>query len=172
MHPISWSVLCCCCCCCLCFLLLYGSQSIPIICNYIQNVRYRFTHTVETIIESEKKAEPETHILKSDGTTAKIRPKKVKEMNAGRQLTSQEESILMPLIQGLLSANGCDSPLLMHTKHENTPFGDVDTVIANAKNGNAGQVETELSEYSIFRVIFFGDFESFARVWQILRDFP
>lgn len=105
---------------------------------------------VETIIESEKKAEPETHILKSDGTTTKIRPKKARETNAVRQLTSQEESILMPLIQGLLTANGCDSPL-MQTKHENTPFGDADIAAVN-NNSNGDKVENELSK--IFTYIF------------------
>lgn len=39
----------------------------------------------------------------------------------GRTLTSQEESILLPLLQGLLAANGTDASTL---KHENTPFGD------------------------------------------------
>lgn len=37
----------------------------------------------------------------------------------GRTLTSQEESILLPLLQGLLAANGTDASKL---KHENTPF--------------------------------------------------
>lgn len=109
---------------------------------------HKLPTTVETIIESEKKAGPETHILKSDGTTAKMRPKKAKEPSAVRQLTSQEESILMPLIQGLLTANGCDSPLLMQTKHENTPFGEADAVAtgSNGKNGDADKVEIETSE--------------------------
>lgn len=79
----------------------------------------------------------------------------MKETSAGRQLTSQEESILMPLIQGLLSANGCDSPLLMQTKHENTPFGDGDAVNTNAKNGYAGKVETDSSELLVIFSIFF-----------------
>lgn len=39
----------------------------------------------------------------------------------GRTLTSQEESILLPLLQGLLAANGADTSKL---KHENTPFGE------------------------------------------------
>lgn len=109
--------------------------------------------TVETIIESEKKAEPETHILKSDGTTTKIRPKKARETNAVRQLTSQEESILMPLIQGLLTANGCDSPL-MQTKHENTPFADADADSVN-NNGNGDKVENELSKIFNFMFTFY-----------------
>lgn len=78
-----------------------------------------------------------------------MRPKRAKEPSAVRQLTSQEESILMPLIQGLLTANGCDSPLLMQTKHENSPFGDADTAPAaanGAKDGKAAKVESENSK--------------------------
>lgn len=41
----------------------------------------------------------------------------------GRTLTSQEESILLPLLQGLLAANGSDVSKL---KHENTPFPEKD----------------------------------------------
>lgn len=48
---------------------------------------------------------------------------KVDMPRLGRTLTSQEESILLPLLQGLLAANGTDTSKL---KHENTPFCERD----------------------------------------------
>lgn len=45
----------------------------------------------------------------------------------GRTLTSQEESILLPLLQGLLAANGTDTSKL---KHENTPFREKELEIS------------------------------------------
>lgn len=51
--------------------------------------------------EESKKTSSETHILKSDGTTEKAK--------IGRALTSQEESILLPLIQGLIAAGNGNS---------------------------------------------------------------
>lgn len=61
-----------------------------------------FNYKVETIIpldvNQNKKTANETHVVKSDGTTEKLK--------VNRVLTSQEESILFPLIQGLIQAGG------------------------------------------------------------------
>lgn len=103
--------------------------------------------------------EPETHILKSDGTTEKMKPKKGKEANSnvGRALTSQEESILLPLIQGLLAANASENSVLK-SKHENTPCGEKESTAANTKNTNNNQSTKENNETSEFYMVFFGYF--------------
>ena len=54
----------------------------------------------------------------------------------GRALTSQEESILLPLLQGLLSANGNDPSKL---KHENTPSREKEPPASN-KNGQSNSL--------------------------------
>lgn len=77
---------------------------------------------VETITPKDENVKQKTLILKSDGTTEKLEKEK-KKSKAGRMLTSQEESILLPLIQGLLASglNG-SSETSEKSKHENTPF--------------------------------------------------
>lgn len=54
----------------------------------------------------------------------------------GRALTSQEESILLPLLQGLLSANGND---LSNIKHENTPSREKEPPTSN-KNSRSNSL--------------------------------
>lgn len=60
-----------------------------------------------------EKQEKQEKQVKSEKEEATDKPR------LGRTLTSQEESILLPLLQGLLAANGTDASKL---KHENTPF--------------------------------------------------
>lgn len=76
--------------------------------------------TVETITPKDENVKRETLILKSDGTTEKLEKEK-KKAKVGRALTSQEESILLPLLQGLLASNGATEKC-KKSKHENTPF--------------------------------------------------
>lgn len=77
---------------------------------------------VETITPKEENVKQKTLILKSDGTTEKLEKEK-KKSKAGRMLTSQEESILLPLIQGLLASGSNESSDTSEkSKHENTPF--------------------------------------------------
>lgn len=62
----------------------------------------------------------------------------------GRTLTSQEESILLPLLQGLLSANGSDIPKL---KHENTPSREKEPPASNRNDkSNSHAEKNEKSE--------------------------
>lgn len=63
--------------------------------------------------EKQEKREKQEKSEKSQKDEAVDKPR------LGRTLTSQEESILLPLLQGLLAANGTDTSKL---KHENTPF--------------------------------------------------
>lgn len=59
----------------------------------------------------------------------------------GRALTSQEESILLPLLQGLLAANGSDTTKI---KHENTPIQDNEQSSSNkniASNSSAEKTD-------------------------------
>lgn len=91
--------------------------------------------TVETIKSTNKKPQ-ETHIVKSDGSTEKTK--------GGRTLTSQEESILLPLIQGLLAANNANESM----KHENTPLRDREPTSNNAKNNNKSNLNAEHSQIS------------------------
>lgn len=66
----------------------------------------------EKRVEQEKREKQE----KSEKST---KEEMVDKPRLGRILTSQEESILLPLLQGLLTANGTDTSKF---KHENTPF--------------------------------------------------
>lgn len=65
------------------------------------------TITSHDISDSIKKSN-ETHVVKTDGST--------EQLKVNRALTSQEESILLPLIQGLIAA-GEKSP----TKESRSP---------------------------------------------------
>lgn len=75
---------------------------------------------METITPKDENVKQRTLILKSDGTTEKLGNEK-KNTKVGRMLTSQEESILLPLIQGLLASNRSNEAS-EKSKHENTPF--------------------------------------------------
>lgn len=80
-----------------------------------------------------------------------MKPKKGKEANVGRALTSQEESILLPLIQGLLAANASENSLLI-SKHENTPVNhrEKESSGTNTKNTNNNKSTKENNETSEF----------------------
>lgn len=97
----------------------------------ISNLFFLFRFIVETITPKDEKVKKETLILKSDGTTEKLEKDK-KKSKVGRTLTSQEESILLPLIQGLLAANEANN----QSKHENTPFREKEST-SNASNNKA-----------------------------------
>lgn len=63
----------------------------------------------------------------------------------GRALTSQEESILLPLLQGLLVANGSDT--LSKIKHENTPLREKEKEPPTSnKNSNKNSRSNSLAE--------------------------
>lgn len=61
----------------------------------------------------------------------------------GRALTSQEESILLPLLQGLLAANTSD---ISKCKHENTPAHDKEQ--SNSSKDSRSNSLTEKSDKS------------------------
>lgn len=68
----------------------------------------------------------------------------------GRTLTSQEESILLPLLQGLLAANGTDASKL---KHENTPFREKEQEGSN-KNSRSNTLaeNNDKSKFNPFNI--------------------
>lgn len=78
-----------------------------------------------------------------------MKPKKGKEANVGRALTSQEESILLPLIQGLLAANASESALVI-SKHENSPLGEKESSTKNTNNNKSTKENNETSEFHTF----------------------
>lgn len=86
---------------------------------------------MENITAKDENMKQETLLLKSDGTAEKIEQKK--KSKVGRMLTSQEESILLPLIQGLLASGSNETS--EKSKHENTPFPEGEN--ASPKNGDA-----------------------------------
>lgn len=72
---------------------------------------------------------------------------KADKTRANRTLTSQEESILLPLIQGLLAANNFGDQSL---KRENTPLRDKETSNNKGKNSKSisNQEHDKTSEFS------------------------
>lgn len=88
-------------------------------------------HEKQTKQEKEKREKRVVHVKqdKQEKREKQEKPEKSEEEETsdkpklGRTLTSQEESILLPLLQGLLAANGTDTSKL---KHENTPFFEKD----------------------------------------------
>lgn len=97
-----------------------GFLHLPQFFSYLIIINWDFL--VETITPKDENVKQKTLILKSDGTTEKLE-KERKKSKVGRMLTSQEESILLPLIQGLLASglNGSNETS-EKSKHENTPF--------------------------------------------------
>lgn len=92
---------------------------------------------METITPKDENVKQKTLILKSDGTTEKLEKEK-KKSKVGRILTSREESILLPLIQGLLASGSNGSNQTSEkSKHENTPFPEKENTIS-PKNEDSG----------------------------------
>lgn len=99
-----------------------------------------------TKVEKHAKVNKVEKVEKVEKVQAPKEPEK-QEVNdkprLGRALTSQEESILLPLLQGLLSANGSDASKL---KHENTPLQEKEPPASN-KNGQSN-LQAEKNEKS------------------------
>lgn len=99
---------------------------------------------METITPKDEKVKKETLIVKSDGTTEKLEKEK-RKAKQNRALTSQEESILLPLLQGLLSSSGDQSKKF---KHENTPFTEKEATSTKNSTSDTNVNETIKSMYN------------------------
>lgn len=106
----------------------------------------------QTKIEKVEKVETSEKAGKIDNPNGTDMPKEPETQDSidkprlGRPLTIQEESILLPLLQGLLAANGSD--ILSISKHENTPSDEKETPASN-KNSRSNSL-AEKSEKSEF----------------------
>lgn len=78
-------------------------------------------HEKQTRQEREKRSVVHDKQEKREKQEKSVKTEKEEMPRLGRTLTSQEETILLPLLQGLLAANGTETSKL---KHENTPFGE------------------------------------------------
>lgn len=70
---------------------------------------------------------------KSIGTS----PEDIDKPRLGRPLTSQEESILLPLLQGLLAANASD--ISLKSTNENTPFRETEPSTKNSRSNTLAE---------------------------------
>lgn len=103
---------------------------------------------METITPKDENVKQKTLILKSDGTTEKLEKEK-KKSKVGRMLTSQEESILLPLIQSLLASGSNETS--EKSKHENTPFPEKEHTIS-PKNEDADGICQEGATKSMYLI--------------------
>lgn len=85
------------------------------------------TEKHEKVERSEKSSKSEKKVENMEALEPSDKPR------LGRPLTSQEESILLPLLQGLLAANGNDTLLKTNSSEENEPS-------ASTKNSRSGSL--------------------------------
>lgn len=89
-------------------------------------------HEKREFKEKEEKREKQEMTEQSESSELNDKPR------LGRALTSQEESILLPLLQGLLAANSSD---ISKCKHENTPAHDKEQSNSNKNSRSNSFVE-------------------------------
>lgn len=88
--------------------------------------------------EKHEKVERSEKSSKSEKTVQNVEaPEPSDKPRLGRPLTSQEESILLPLLQGLLAANGNDT--LLKTKQDTTSSQENESS-ASTKNSRSGSL--------------------------------
>lgn len=100
--------------------LIHKSKISRTMVNQEKQVKQEKQEKTEKVDQVEKHAKVEK-VAKIEKAEKSKEPEKQEvsdKTRLGRALTIQEESILLPLLQGLLSANGND---LSKMKHENTP---------------------------------------------------
>lgn len=107
--------------------------------------------------EKHEKMEKSERLVKSEKVEKEENPDVIDKPRLGRPLTSQEESILLPLLQGLLTANGNDT--LLKTKSDNGSTQDKEP-LTNTKSSRSGSLanNNENGKHSLVFSIFINFF--------------
>lgn len=96
------------------------------------------------VIEQQSKREKVNQVEKMENTQESEESDRPR---LGRPLTSQEESILLPLLQGLLTANGSDSSKTKEEKKEGTSSKEKPSTSNKNSRSNSLAEKNEKSEF-------------------------